>query len=438
LGIILSINVMGTVSFEGLHAAVKSVSASNLTAIGLLLFGGAVGKSAQFPLYVWLPDAMEGPTPVSSLIHAATMVTAGVYLIARLEFLYTLILPVGEIVAFVGAFTALFAAAVALVHEDMKRILAYSTVSQLGYMFVGVGLGAYGAGIFHLMTHAFFKGLLFLMAGSVMHALHGELNIFKMDALWEKLPWTGSMAVIGGLGLAGFPLVSGFWSKDEILLAALGHGGAMGWILFLSLAVGALLTAFYTFRMIFVAFWCGTDDVGYDPTSVHEAGWLMLVPMVILAVGSLFGGFFGRLTAELAHHTGGHHPPHTIVMSTSVAVSLGGILLAYLLYVQEVIKPSTLSDKWHSLHRAARQQFYVETVYRTVIVTPLRTTSRFVWTVVDDLIVDGLVNLSGASVDITGLVVRFVQTGRIRHYLVYLTIGFSSIMLLITYAIFGG
>lgn len=438
LGIILSIKVLGTVSFVGMEEAVGAVSTSSLTAIGLLLFGGAVGKSAQFPLYVWLPDAMEGPTPVSSLIHAATMVTAGVYLIARLEFLYSRIVAVGEVVAVVGSFTALFAALIAVVHEDMKRILAYSTVSQLGYMFAGVGLGAYGAGVFHLMTHAFFKGLLFLMAGSVMHALHGELNIFRMDALWDDIPLTGAMAVVGGLGLSGFPLVSGFWSKDEILLATLGHGNALGWVLFITLALGAFLTAFYTFRMVFVAFWTGTDNPGYDTESVHESGWKMLVPMGLLAVGALFGGFFGELTSHLAGgHAGGHHAPHTIVMATSIGVSLGGILLAYLIYVQEIVRAERLHEQWGRVHEFVRNQFYVEDLFKSLFVRPLRETSRVLWTIVDDLIVDGLVNLSGAGIDITGLVLRFVQSGRIRHYLVYLAIGFTTIILLLSILMIG-
>jgi NADH-quinone oxidoreductase subunit L len=428
LGMFLTLKYFGTFSFVGLEQAAGGAPATQLWTIGLLLFGGAVGKSAQFPLYVWLPDAMEGPTPVSSLIHAATMVTAGVYLVARLDFVYSAVPSVGHSIAAVGAFTALFAATVATVHEDMKRILAFSTISQLGYMFVGVGMGAYGAGMFHLITHAFFKGLLFLMAGSVMHALHGELNIFRMDKLWDQLPLTGTMAIVGGLGLSGFPLISGFWSKDEILLASLGDGQPFEWTLFVILAVAALLTAFYTFRMVFVAFFASAREAGdYDENDVHDCGWKMALPMVLLAVVTVVGYFFSGWTAELSHGHHGGHGFHTIVMSVSVAVSLGGILLAYLEYLSDV----SIIPSWDGLHDTVRQQYFVEELYNTIIVNPLWTGSKTLWMVFDDLVIDGIVNLTGAIVDISGLVLRFVQTGYIRHYLVIMTTAISLLISLL-------
>ncbi len=428
LGILFAFNYFGTFSFVGLEQAAGRAPVNQLWVVGFLLFGGAVGKSAQFPLYVWLPDAMEGPTPVSSLIHAATMVTAGVYLIARLDFLYSAVPSVGHVIAVVGAFTALFASTVAAVHEDMKRILAYSTISQLGYMFVGVGIGAYGAGIFHLITHAFFKGLLFLAAGSVMHALHGELNIFRMDTLWNHLPVTGSTAIAGALGLSGFPLMSGFWSKDEILLASLGDGSPFEWTLFLVLVVAALLTAFYTFRMIFVAFFTAARKPGdYDEASVHEAGWKMAVTMVLFAGVTFVGYLFHFWTEAL---TPGHHAAtgfRTLVAVVSVGVSLTGIFIAYLQYVSDL----SVFPRPETLRRVVRRQYYVEDLYNTVIVRPLRSGSKLLWTLVDDLIIDGIVNLTGAMVDVTGLIIRFVQTGSIRHYLVYMTTAISLLISLL-------
>jgi len=294
-------------------------------------------------------------------------------------------------------------------------------------MFVGVGLGAYGAGIFHLMTHAFFKGLLFLMAGSVMHALHGELNIFRMDRLWDELPVTGSLAIVGGLGLAGFPLVSGFWSKDEILLASIGSGDPLNWVLFLMLAFAALLTAFYTFRMVFVAFFTSnTQETTYESGEVHAPGWRMIAPMVLLAVPTLLGYFLAPLTHELGPGHVGGHGYHTVVMGASVTVSLLGILLAYLLYVGKFISPENITLE--PVRSVVRDQYYVEVLYRNVIVKPLRAVSERFWVVIDDLVVDGLVNLTGASVDISGLVLRFVQTGSVRHYVVYLTTGFTVLI----------
>lgn len=290
-------------------------------------------------------------------------------------------------------------------------------------------MGAYGAGIFHLMTHAFFKGLLFLMAGSVMHALHGELNIFRMDRLWDQMPLTGTFAIVGGLGLSGFPLISGFWSKDEILLASIGHGEPFELLLFVVLSLAALLTAFYTFRMIFEAFFAGNkDEMTYDAESVHDCGWKMALPMGLLGIGTIFGGYFGTWTHQLVDGHGTGHGFHTLVMGVSIAVSLLGIGIAYLIYVSQISSPLLWLPGGSVLHRTIREQYYVERLYRNLIVRPFRWSSDVLWKVFDDLIVDGFVNLSSASIEITGLILRFLQTGYIRHYLIYITAGFTLVL----------
>ena len=424
IGMFLLVSHAGTLHFALLEGVVDTLPGNVVFWIALSLFGGAVGKSAQFPLYVWLPDAMEGPTPVSSLIHAATMVTAGVYLIARLSFLYDLVPGVGAIIAVVGAFTALFAATMALVHPDMKRILAYSTVSQLGYMFVAVGLGSYAAGIFHLMTHAFFKGLLFLMAGSVMHGLSGELNIFKMGGLARSMPWTAAMAMIGGLGLAGIPPLAGFWSKDEILLATLREGSLFHGTIFVVLALGALLTAFYTFRMIFVAFW------GRGETEGHECGPWMKGSMGVLAIGTILGGFFTVWTYELVGHAHkSHASAHTVVITTSVLVAILGVAGAYLIYQSRWLSADRLQQVLSPMHKLLDNQYYVDEIYRRIIVRPLNRVSVVFWRVLDEIIIDGGIRLGALMVEISGLVGRFIQTGYTRHYLFYLS---GAIMLILS------
>lgn len=432
IGMFLLVTHAGTLQFSVLEGIVSTLPGTIDFWVALCLFGGAVGKSAQFPLYVWLPDAMEGPTPVSSLIHAATMVTAGVYLIARLSFLYDLVPAVGSVIAVIGAFTAVFAATMALVHSDMKRILAYSTISQLGYMFVAVGVGSYAAGIFHLMTHAFFKGLLFLMAGSVMHGLSGELNIFKMGGLAKSMPWTAGFAVIGGLGLAGIPPLAGFWSKDEILLASAGGGDALHWTLFISLAFGALLTAFYTFRMIFVAFW------GEGETDGHECGGWMKGAMSILAIGTIGGGAFTYWTSKIAHgahQAGGHGAGHTLVITTSILVAVGGLLGAYLIYQLRVFSSDRLAELSGPLYRLLAHQYYVDSIYDRLIVNPLRSISTGFWRILDELVIDGGIRLGSLGVEVTGLIIRFAQTGKTRHYLFYLSGAIVLILTLVGWAL---
>jgi len=287
LGIMLIFATFGSVAFGDVFPAATTLLPATATAVALLLFLGATAKSAQIPLYVWLPDAMEGPTPVSALIHAATMVTAGVYMVARCHTLFEASASALNWVLWIGTLTAFFAATIALVQKDFKRILAYSTISQLGYMFVGVGVGAYAAGIFHLTTHAFFN---FLCAGSVMHALSGELDIFKMGGLRKKMPWTFATFLVGVLALSGLPLFAGFFSKDEILYDAFERGAFVPWLLSV---ITAGLTAFYAFRLLFVAFYGRSRLDKKTERHVHEAPKRMLVPMVLLAVLAVAGGYIG-------------------------------------------------------------------------------------------------------------------------------------------------
>ncbi|MEN6325353.1 MAG: NADH-quinone oxidoreductase subunit L, partial [Syntrophomonas sp.] len=298
LGILFLQLLFGTLNYGSLATALPGFNnAATLLVVALLLFGGSIGKSAQFPLHVWLPDAMEGPTPVSALIHAATMVAAGVYLIARAFFIFSASPEAMLVIAAVGGFTALFAASIALVQNDIKRILAYSTLSQLGYMIMAMGTGAMTAGIFHLMTHAFFKSLLFLAAGSVIHALANEQDIFKMGNLWSKMPVTAGSFMVGALALSGIPPLSGFWSKDEILAGALGGGHIFLYLLGL---IVAFMTAFYMFRLVFVVFFGSSEAEGHP----HESPWIMTAPLAALAGISAVAGLPG---SPLMRYAFGHY-----------------------------------------------------------------------------------------------------------------------------------
>ena len=401
----------------------------------LLLFVGAIGKSAQIPLYVWLPDAMEGPTPVSALIHAATMVTAGVYMIARSAVLYNLA-GTGLVVAWIGVLTALFAAIIALKQNDIKRILAYSTVSQLGYMFVGVGVGAYASGIFHLVTHAFFKGLMFLTAGSVMHAMANELDIRKMGGLRNKLPITHATFLVGALAIAGAPFLSGFWSKDEILHSAWGSGKAI----YIIGLITAFLTAFYMFRLIFVTFY-GKSRVEPEVAShLHESPAVMWSPLVILAVPS---ALIGLLLGWGGHHSWFHdftkdvfpkadEPSGNVVlfMIISSIVGLLGIAFAWTRYKDRV--PS--DEPTNTLQRLVANKFYIDEIYNTFIVQPIKNISHFLlWKVFDTLIVDGIVNAIAAIVRVIGGTLRRLQTGLVQVYIVSMVIG---IVLFLAYYLF--
>ena len=416
--------------------------ASTLVIATLLLFVGAVGKSAQIPLYVWLPDAMEGPTPVSALIHAATMVTAGVYMIARSAVLYELA-HTGQVVAWIGVLTAFFAATIALTQNDIKRILAYSTVSQLGYMFVGVGVGAYASGIFHLMTHAFFKGLMFLGAGSVMHAMANELDMRKMGGLKAKMPITHLTFFIGALAMAG-PVLSGFWSKDEILHSAWESNPAI----YVIGLITAFLTAFYMFRLIFVTFY-GQSRVESDVAAhLHESPPVMWVPLAILAVPSAIIGLllgWGGHGSAFHHFTdnvfkaakdigsGAHGDAATSALPfliISAIVGLVGIGFAWMRYS----KRTPAAQPGTGLHKLVANKYYVDELYNAVFVQPIKNVSHYLlWRIVDTGIIDGIVNGIAGAIRIIGGVLRRLQTGVVQAYIVSMVVG---IVIFLAYYLF--
>ena len=404
-----------TLSFSEIAAHASVLPVTTVTLICLLFFVGAAGKSAQIPLYVWLPDAMAGPTPVSALIHAATMVTAGIYLIARMHFLYSLSQTALAVVAVVGAVTALFAATIALVQTDIKKVLAYSTVSQLGYMFLGLGVGAYAAGVFHVMTHAFFKALLFLGAGSVIHGMSEEQDIRKMGGLKSRMPTTYGTFAIGCLAIAGFPLLSGFFSKDLILEHAFGspHGSPVLWLMG---TLGAGLTAFYMFRLFFVTFWGENRSDPEVAHHIHESPQVMTMPLVVLAILSVVGGYF--TLPELLSPLYGHAHPHVspLVKYLPTLLGLGGIGLAYRWYVQNPATPDRLSRRFAGLHRLLLNKYYVDELYEAAIIRPLLAVSDWLWKVWDTVVIDGLVNGTAQVIQANGSILRFWQTGNVQTY----------------------
>jgi NADH-quinone oxidoreductase subunit L len=406
-----------------------------VTVIALCLLLGAAGKSAQLPLYIWLPDAMEGPTPVSALIHAATMVTAGVYMIARTHVLFDHSPFALGVVAVVGAATALFAATIGLVQNDIKRVLAYSTISQLGYMFLACGVAAYSAGIFHLVTHAFFKALLFLAAGSVIHAVGGEQDLRKMGGLWRKLPVTFAVTTVGVLAIAGFFPFAGFFSKDAILYAAFqqGTGGKMLW------AVGlltALLTSFYMFRLWYLAFLGKPRSfTGHH----HATPWTMLGPLVILALLSIGGGWIGieRFGAYLAPSTGARPVEaagnlELLLGLVAVAVALVGWLIADRLYRQRPAAPAELAAALPHGYKLLANKYYVDEIYTAVVVKPLLGFSKFIleW-VVDVAILGGLAWLMGGIAMLTGSILQRWQSGNLRSYAAWLAAGAAALLLFV-------
>jgi NADH-quinone oxidoreductase subunit L len=398
IGILLLFTATGTLTFGGVFGAADagSISPTMITAVTVLLFCGAMGKSAQFPLHVWLPDAMEGPTPVSALIHAATMVAAGVYLVGRSFPLFSHSPQTMMVVASIGAFTAIFAASMAVVQTDIKRVLAYSTISQLGYMILALGIGAYVAGMFHLMTHAFFKALLFLGSGSVIHAAHTQ-DIRDMGGLGKKMKITTWTFVIGSLSLSGFPLLAGFWSKDEILGFAFSNGR---YLIFAVGAFTAFLTAFYMFRLIFVVFY---GKVSKASEHAHESPKVMTIPLIILAVFAVIAGFVGtpfnpEKWSIAKFISGNMHIEHLefdfIPMIISVAVGLAGILLAYLMYGRKVIPTDWLYRYIKPYHKLLVNKYYVDLAGSKVFIRPtIRFAKLINW--FDKRIIDGLVNLFG-------------------------------------------
>ena len=451
LGVVLLFWTFGSVDFQYVFTRLEALPPGylqgSLTAVGILLFLGAVGKSAQLPLYVWLPDAMEGPTPVSALIHAATMVTAGVYMVARSHALYAHAPLALEIVAITGCITAFFAATIALAQNDLKRLLAYSTISQLGYMFVGCGVGLFSAGIFHLMTHAFFKSLLFLAAGSVMHALSGELDLRKMGGLRHQMRTTWLTFLVATLAISGVPGLSGFFSKDAILAGA--RQGPLGdprlyWLA----TVTAGLTAFYMFRALFMAFHGASRVEPALEPHVHESGGKMTRPLLVLAFFSVVAGYVSLPKAlgggEWFHHYlqpvfasseallsstaapgAGHAPSGLAVMGTSVLFAGAGFLLAYLGYVKFTGLPSRLTEYFHGTYQLLVNKYYVDEVYDWLIVRPLRRGSEvFLWRIVDAAAIDGLlVNGSAQATAGAGNLLRRMQSGNLRSYATWVLLG---------------
>ncbi|HEY5772086.1 MAG TPA: NADH-quinone oxidoreductase subunit L [Chitinophagaceae bacterium] len=429
-----SVNFSDVFSAEGLQKLSPSV-----TMITLLLFIGATGKSAQIPLYTWLPDAMAGPTPVSALIHAATMVTAGIYMIARSNVLYSLSEVTSNIVAYIGLGTALLAATIALKQHDIKKVLAYSTVSQLGYMFLALGVGAYTAAVFHVMTHAFFKALLFLGSGSVIHAMGGEQDIRNMGGLSKKLKWTFFTFTIGCIAIAGIPPFSGFFSKDAILLSAFEKNPVMYGIALFT----ALLTAFYMFRLLFVTFtgkFRGTDEQAHH---LHESPALMTVPLIILAALSIVGGFVNipevftkggeQLTAFLspviAKHEGHavSHSTEYLLMGLSTVLILGTIAFAWFRFKNY----QATAEK--GIGKVLENKWYVDELYEKFIVTPLSRFAGFLNDIFERYIVDGVVNGVGRAVNYGSRQLRLLQSGQVGSYVLLMVL---SILLLLLYQFF--
>ncbi len=443
IGMFMLFNSFGTLDFESLRLAVVQGNAQNLpaliesgtlTAICLLLFLGCTGKSAQIPLYVWLPDAMAGPTPVSALIHAATMVTSGIYLLSRLHFLYFLSPIAMHVVAITGVLTALFAGSIALAQTDIKKVLAYSTVSQLGYMFLACGVGAFDAGVFHVVTHAFFKALLFLGAGSVIHGMHEEQNILKMGGLRKKMPKTYFVFLIAWLAICGIPPFSGFFSKDEILWKAFSssYGGTWLWVLGV---LGALLTAFYMTRLFVLIFLGEPREHGRE---VHESPASMIIPLQILAVLSVVGGFIGIphsswlehyfsfvIPARQIQEEGGAEWLEILLMGVSVLVASGGVFFGFKFYRDlKFSKPhSLLFHKW-----------FVDEIYELVFIKPIVLFSQTLWKEMDIRIVDRVLVGLGLLSNWGGQNLRWIQTGAIQTYMLVL---FFGLFIMMGYLIYG-
>jgi len=474
LGMFFMLQLFGSLRFTDVVEQATSgrfaVGDASITLMTLLLFVGACGKSAQFPLYVWLPDAMEGPTPVSALIHAATMVTAGVYMIARSNALYVLSPESMAVVAGVGAFTAIFAATIGIAQNDIKRVLAYSTVSQLGYMVLACGVGAFGAGIFHLMTHAFFKALLFLGAGSVIHALSGEQDMRKMGGLWSKIPITSKTFLVASLAIIGTPLFSGFYSKDEILWRAFVSPVGSGIVLWGVAAFTAGLTALYIWRLVFLTFF-GKSRVDHEVEHhMHESPRVMTIPLVILAVLSFAGGWIGWPAAlggsnhlehwlepvfepaarVLAEH-GAEHPEslELLLMALSVALAGTGVALAYYFFLKNRGAADRVATSFSGVHRVLENKYYVDELYNAVFVRGLAmdggtALSKFDQSVIDGgvngtawmtrltstlsmwwdkWIIDGAVNLSAISAQVFSHLLRLLQTGLVQSYALFILAG---------------
>ncbi|HBX22358.1 MAG TPA: NADH-quinone oxidoreductase subunit L [Desulfotomaculum sp.] len=417
---------------EKIHNFQEYTTIGMLTLIAVLVFIGPIGKSGQFPLHVWLPDAMEGPTPVSALIHAATMVVAGVYLVGRTMFLFHEVESAMQLVAVTGAFTALFAATIALTQREIKRILAYSTVSQLGYMMLALGVGSLTAGMFHMWTHAFFKALMFLAAGSVLYALHHKADVWEMGGLIKKMPITGWTFVIGGLAIAGIPPFAGFWSKDEILVATLAEGH---YVLFAMAAFTAFLTAFYMWRMIFLVFF-GDEKPENHP---QESPWTMTVPLIVLAVGAIGAGWMGtpwnNVWAEWIYFGEPHHGPINYgAMLLSIVLAGSGIYLAYTMYLKDTKKKRArkLAEWFGPVHRMLYNKYYIDELYLWFNHALVDGTARLFY-LFDLYVVDGFVNGIGTFTKSSGDGLRVFQTGRLQNYALIFFLGVLAVAVLVTF-----
>ena len=410
-----------------------NLEVSTITVICLLLFMGAVGKSAQFPLHVWLPDAMEGPTPISALIHAATMVTAGVFMVARLAPLYNASPAAMSVVAVVGAITMVLGATIALTQTDIKRVVAYSTMSQLGYMMMACGLGAYAAGMYHLMTHGAFKALLFLGCGSVIIALHHEQDMRWMGGLKDRLPITYWTFVVGSLALAGFPMTAGFFSKDDILVSAWA-AGPLGQVLALFGLVTALLTAFYSFRLVFVTFWGPSRVDQHHANHVHEPSPTMTMPLVILAVLSIATGYVGipEFLAPVFEQDGGNaHASGALgIMLLATAMGVLGIAAAYYAYVLHPSLPDRWAQQWKTAYEWSFHKWYFDEAYDRSIVRPTFTAAAGLWKRIDVAVIDGAVNGIARAIAWGGWFLRLVQSGQTQHYALGMALGAVVILTL--------
>ncbi len=442
IGIFWIFNQFGSINYKEVFAGAQGFIINNnyndtvIIFITVLLFIGAIGKSAQIPLYTWLPDAMAGPTPVSALIHAATMVTAGIYVIVRSHVLYSLAPFTQDIIAIVGITTAFFAATIGLAQNDIKKVLAYSTVSQLGYMFVALGVGAYGSGMFHLMTHAFFKALLFLCAGSVIHAMGGEQDMRVMGGLRKKLPITFITMLTGTLAISGIPPFAGFFSKDEILAKAYEHNPIL-WVVGL---ITAVITAVYMFRMLFLTFYGNFRGDAHQESHLHESPSTMTIPLMVLAVLSLVGGFLGipevfggkhilndyfaPIFSDIATvpHTGTvlSHSMEFILMAVSVGLVLVAIYFASRMFIKKTAEG--MDEEPKGFAKLLANKYYVDEIYDTLIVKPADWFSGFIYRFLELDFIDGMVNGIGRATNYSGKTIRKLQTGHIGFYLFAMTI----------------
>jgi len=450
IGMLYLITTFGTLEYRGVAEAIEAGAGGHalLVAVGILLFIGACGKSAQIPLYVWLPDAMAGPTPVSALIHAATMVTAGVYMVTRMSTLYVHAPEAMAVIGLVGAATAIFAATMGITATDIKKVLAYSTVSQLGYMFAAAGVGAWTAAIFHLMTHAFFKALLFLGAGSVIHGQHGEQDITRMGELRVKLPVTFATFVTGALAIAGIFPLAGFFSKDEILWGAFSSGHRVIWLM---LALAAGLTAFYMFRLTFLVFYGRYRGDYHAFEHAHESPKSMTVPLMVLAALSVIGGWIGVPAAltrgadvNLFHHwlapavaSGAHEAAEGAahgagtelsLMALALAVALVGIGAAWVIYRRRRGLADSIAAAFRPVYVLWRNLYWVDELYEAAVIRPFYAVSRFS-AGFDKWVIDGLVNLSAILTDIVGQLLKLFQTGYVRNYALLFLMGVVVVLL---------